>query len=102
MRAAAPIPQASAPTQLLQQPKARKAKIAKADKADDSGEDKLTDIVGIGPAYAKRLNKEGIHTFKALAKLKPAQLQKLINPAKWQTLDFENWIEQAQDRAKKK
>ena len=70
-------------------------------KPHDATEDKLTDIVGIGVVYAKRLRKEGISTFKALAKLKPAQLQKMINPATWQTLDFESWIEQARDRAKK-
>jgi hypothetical protein len=42
-----------------------------------------------------------VSTFKALAKLKPAQLQKIVNPAKWQTLDFESWIEQARERVKK-
>jgi predicted flap endonuclease-1-like 5' DNA nuclease len=84
--------------QFAQIPKARKPKPAK---ADEAAADDLTEVVGIGQVYAKRLRKEGVSTFKALAKLKPAQLQKIISPAKWQTLDFESWIEQARERAKK-
>ncbi|NJM41108.1 MAG: hypothetical protein HC853_10170 [Anaerolineae bacterium] len=104
LRAAQPIPQkteaANTPAQFVQLPKTRKAKAPKADKADNTSEDNLTDIVGIGAVYAKRLRKEGVRTFKALAKLKPAQLQKIINPNKWQMLDFDSWIEQARTRSK--
>jgi predicted flap endonuclease-1-like 5' DNA nuclease len=83
--------------QFVQVPKTRKPKAANVEVTEDD----LTAIVGIGQVYAKRLRKEGVSTFKALAKLKPAQLQKIVNPAKWQTLDFESWIEQARERAKK-
>ena len=65
-----------------------------------SDEDALIDIVGIGAVYAKRLSKAGITTYKALAKAKRSQLEKIIQPSKLQNIDFDDWIEQAKSKAK--
>ncbi len=58
--------------------------------------DRLEEIDGIGPAYAKRLNEAGIYSFAQLAQQTPARLQEIIKPEEWQKIEPERWIAQAQ------
>ncbi|MAS33212.1 MAG: hypothetical protein CL610_04345 [Anaerolineaceae bacterium] len=59
--------------------------------------DALTEIDGIGPAFAQALNAIGIHTFAELARQNPddlaAQLPARINADR---IRRDGWIEQAQ------
>lgn len=57
--------------------------------------DDLEDIIGIGPAFARRLNKAGVITFAELAALTPARIREIISPAEWQKIEPESWIEQS-------
>lgn len=57
--------------------------------------DDLEDIIGIGPAFARRLNKAGVVTFAELAALSPARIREIIAPAEWQKIEPEYWIEQS-------
>jgi predicted flap endonuclease-1-like 5' DNA nuclease len=65
------------------------------------GQDRLTDIRGIGPVYAGRLYKAGIHTFAQLAAMTPAQIKELLDEPAWRlrSIDVESWIRQAAARA---
>jgi predicted flap endonuclease-1-like 5' DNA nuclease len=65
------------------------------------GQDRLTDIRGIGPVYAGRLYKAGIHTFAQLAAMTPAQVKELLDEPAWRlrSIDVESWIRQAAERA---
>lgn len=65
------------------------------------GQDRLTDIRGIGPVYAGRLYKAGIHTFAQLAAMSPAQVKELLDEPAWRlrSIDVEGWIQQAAERA---
>ncbi len=62
------------------------------------GEDRLTDIKGIGPVYASRLYEAGIQSFRQLAALTPEELDNLMNVPAWRkrSIDAQSWIEQAQ------
>jgi predicted flap endonuclease-1-like 5' DNA nuclease len=42
------------------------------------GTHKLEAIKGIGPAFSKRLNEAGIHTFEQLAQLTPQDMEKIL------------------------
>lgn len=73
-------------------------------KVDQSGDkvqvmykkaDQLEDINGIGPAFARRLNEAGIHTFADLAAQSPERITEIISPKNWQAIDPEGWIAQA-------
>lgn len=57
--------------------------------------DRLQDIDGIGPVYARKLNDAGIHTFAEIAATSIERLTEIINPQEWQTIDFDSWIRQA-------
>jgi predicted flap endonuclease-1-like 5' DNA nuclease len=57
--------------------------------------DRLEEIEGIGPAYAKRLNETGIHSFAQLAELTPERVREIIKPESWQKIEPEEWIAQA-------
>lgn len=61
------------------------------------GQDRLTDIKGIGPVYAGKLYEAGIQTFKQLAALTPEEIYLLISEPKWRarSINAELWIEQA-------
>jgi predicted flap endonuclease-1-like 5' DNA nuclease len=59
------------------------------------GQDRLTDIIGIGPAFSGKLYEAGIHTFRQLAAMTPEEINTLINVPKWRAVDAESWIEQA-------
>ena len=56
----------------------RKAKAVKAAPRDSKGKDNLQAIYGIGPAFSKRLNEAGVHTFEQLAKLTPRDLEDIL------------------------
>ena len=57
--------------------------------------DQLEDINGIGPAFARRLNDAGIHTFADLAAQPPERIKEIISPKNWQAIDPAGWIAQA-------
>ncbi len=57
--------------------------------------DDLTRIVGVGPAYAVRLQEAGIESFGQLAAATPEQLAELLAVPDWRRPDFESWLEQA-------
>ncbi len=65
------------------------------------GQDRLTDIRGIGPVYAGKLYEAGIQTFEQLAQMTPDDLYRLIDQPQWRmrSIDAESWIEQAAQRA---
>lgn len=56
----------------------------------------LTQIKGIGPAYAQRLYEAGIKTFADLAAASPEALAAAVDVPDWRRPDFEHWIAQAQ------
>ena len=57
--------------------------------------DDLARILGIGPAYAARLQGAGVHSFAQLAAATPDQLAALLEVPDWRRPDFESWLEQA-------
>jgi len=71
-----------------------------ADETSPDAPDDLTEIDGIGPAFAKALNAIGIHTFSQLAAEEPealaARLGGRVTAAR---IRSSAWIEQAQQRS---
>lgn len=59
------------------------------------GGDDLTQLKGIGPAYAARLRAGGIDTRAALAMCTPEQLAALVQAPDWRRPDYQSWIDQA-------
>ena len=57
--------------------------------------DDLKVINGIGPAYERRLNDAGIHTFAALAQQSPEELRSITGLKAWQAALPEKWIAEA-------
>ena len=45
---------------------------------DRKGNDNLQAIHRIGPAFSKRLNEAGVHTFEQLSKLTPGELEEIL------------------------
>lgn len=62
-------------------------------------EDELQLINGIGPIYSRMLHDAGIHTFSDLARQSVSQVEKVINPDKWQRVNAAAWIDEARMRA---
>ncbi len=60
-----------------------------------SGKNELELIRGIGPAYARRLNEFGIHSFSDLAACQPEQIATIVKKKNWQTVDIQDWIDEA-------
>lgn len=92
-----PIPD-SHPRFRAGEPEAQEATDAPADDGDadaDRPSDDLTDLTGVGPAYAQRLASSGITTFAALAKADAEELSELIDVPATQISD---WIGQAKQR----
>jgi len=58
--------------------------------------DDLSEIDGIGPVYAGRLNEAGITTFSQLTELSVDQVRELMKLSESQG-DPEDWLEQARD-----
>lgn len=61
----------------------------------DRPSDDLTELTGVGPAYAQRLASSGVTTFAALAKADAGELSELIDVPATQIAD---WISQAKQR----
>jgi predicted flap endonuclease-1-like 5' DNA nuclease len=57
--------------------------------------DDLTQLEGIGPMYAARLNDGGITTFAQLAETDEVTLAGLINAPAWRRINYANWQAQA-------
>ncbi|MCR5856595.1 50S ribosomal protein L21 [Mesorhizobium sp. J428] len=64
-------------------------------KADD-----LTVIVGIGPVAAGQLNEQGITTFKQIAKLSDADIEKIDANMPFSADQIRDWRDQAKELAK--
>lgn len=60
--------------------------------------DDLTEIVGIGPVYASRLNAAGIHSFAQLARQSPERVYEILGPRS-ALANAEEWISQAKAMA---
>lgn len=61
--------------------------------------DDLEQIDGIGRVYEQKLFDAGVNTFAQLAITPVARLKEIIDPASWQQIDFESWLEQARRSA---
>jgi len=61
--------------------------------------DDLSLIEGIGARTQIELRRGGIGSYAALAATTPEQLQRLLNPPQWRSLDFAKWIAQARTLA---
>ncbi len=73
-------------------------KVAPAAEPHHHGEDRLTDIKGIGPVYASRLYEGGVESFRQLASMTPEEILILLNLPEWRKrgANVQGWIEQAQ------
>ncbi len=62
------------------------------------GQERLTDINGIGPVYASKLYEAGIQTFRQLAAMTPEEVYTLLNLPAWRlrSADVPGWIQQAE------
>lgn len=60
--------------------------------------DPLTEVTGIGPVYAQRLQDAGVRTFGQLAALSAEQIRAIVGIQPWQA-DVPSWIAQAKARA---
>ena len=70
---------------------------APSDVAPEAGSDDLTQIKGIGPTYAQKLQAAGISTFAQLAALTASQLDDIIDAPDWRDSDYQDWIDQAKE-----
>ncbi|MGB0383767.1 MAG: helix-hairpin-helix domain-containing protein [Ardenticatenaceae bacterium] len=61
--------------------------------------EQLTDIKGIGPIFAHRLNKAGIHSFTDLAQLTPERIIEIISVGSLPNINPDNWLAQARQLA---
>jgi len=76
-----------------------KAKPAVKAKADKNEGDDLTKINGIGPVIAGKLIAQGISTFKQIADMSPADVERIDAELSFKgRIDRENWIEQAKQK----
>jgi predicted flap endonuclease-1-like 5' DNA nuclease len=57
--------------------------------------DDLTQIHGIGPAFAARLASSGIRRYSDLAAADPQELHKALNIREWQKVDTAEWVAEA-------
>jgi len=62
--------------------------------------DDLTVIVGIGPVAAGQLNEQGITTFKQIAKLSDADIEKIDAKMPFSADQIRDWRDQAKELAK--
>jgi len=57
--------------------------------------DRLEQIAGFKPVYARRLNQSGVLTYGEMAGLSPAGLQSLVAPNGPFNLPIDQWLAQA-------
>ena len=70
---------------------------------DKEGNDNLQAIKGIGPAFSKRLNEAGVHTFEHLSQLTPKELEEILGTLFKRFFSKENTIiAQAKEFAEQK
>jgi predicted flap endonuclease-1-like 5' DNA nuclease/ABC-type phosphate transport system substrate-binding protein/DNA repair exonuclease SbcCD ATPase subunit len=62
--------------------------------------DPLYEINGVGPVYEQKLFAAGITTFAALAETSEAQILEIIQPAPWQRIFPNLWIDEARGRSR--
>ncbi len=68
---------------------------------DSASADELTEIAGIGPVIASKLHGLGITTFKQIAELTEADVERIDAELNFKgRIARENWIEQAQEKVK--
>ena len=68
--------------------------------APKGDKDKLTDIKGIGPVAEKQLNEQGITTFKQIAELTKAEIEKVDEYMPFSADQITDWQAQAKDLVK--
>jgi predicted flap endonuclease-1-like 5' DNA nuclease len=59
--------------------------------------DRLEDITGIGPVYARKLRAMGVNTFADLAIANKEKLQEIVSPRARGLIDVDDWIRQAKE-----
>ena len=92
---------AAAPKEDAPKAKAEAPKKTGATKKETAASDDLTQLKGVGPAYAKKLNEAGITSFAQLASLTPegvTELEEKLNASG--RVERDGWIEQAKELAK--
>ena len=62
---------------------------------DETVNDPLEEIEGIGPVYADKLRAAGIRTFTDLARMGAERLTDIIKPNRWQHIEPDRWIAEA-------
>lgn len=67
----------------------------KSEKQKPPAKDSLEKIKGIGPVFAKRLNRAGIQTFADLAALEPDKIRSIVQAKDWQRVEPDEWIAEA-------
>lgn len=60
-----------------------------------AGKDPLIQIIGIGHLYERKLRDAGVLTYSDLAAMSPDRILEIIQPAEWQRIEPERWIEDA-------
>ncbi len=87
------------PGMVIHEPPATEKKPARSAALEGNGGvstgDDLTQIKGIGRAYAERLYAAGVRSFAALSRLSPERLREILGDAGSQRAQREGWIEQA-------
>ena len=68
---------------------------------DDSQEDDLTKIAGIGPKYQKILKTAGVKTFQQLSVQTITELEAILRLANVRIMNCSTWAEQAETLIKK-
>lgn len=63
---------------------------------DESHQDDLTEIPGLAELYARQLYAKGIHSFAKLARMKPIDVDRVIDIPGHYSPDIEGWIESAE------
>ena len=63
--------------------------------AGSSSDDDFLQIDGLGYVFARRLQQAGVTTFGQLAGKSASEIESIVKPQSWQTIDVAAWIEKA-------